>query len=75
MKEKYNILDEEMSNFFIEIFKVIDDGYFDVVYDWWSFVGLLFFIGIVVIIIGKYKFFIFLLLCVRCFNVCWLFCV
>lgn len=33
MKEKYNILDEEMSNFFIEIFKVIDDGYFDVVYD------------------------------------------
>lgn len=33
MKEKYNILDEEMYIFFIEILKVIDDGYFDVVYD------------------------------------------
>lgn len=58
MKEKYNILDEEMYIFFIEILKVIDDGYFDVVYDWWSFVGLFFFIGIVVIIIGEYYYYV-----------------
>lgn len=53
MKVKYNIFDEEMNYLFEEILKVIDDGYFDVGYDCWSFVGLLFFIGMVVIMIGE----------------------
>lgn len=70
MKEKYNISDEEMSNFFTEISKAIDDGYFDVAYDRWSFAGSLFFTGTVVTTIGEYKFVILSLPRVRCPNVC-----
>lgn len=70
MKEKYNISDEEMSNFFTEISKAIDDGYFDVAYDRWSFAGSLFFTGTVVTTIGKYKFLILLLPRVERPNVC-----
>lgn len=55
MKEKYNISDDEMNNFFTEVSKAIDDGYFDVAYDRWSFAGSLFFTGTVVTTIGKYK--------------------
>lgn len=53
MKEKYNISDADMSGFFKEISKAIDEGYFDVNYDRWSFTGSLFFTGTVVTTIGK----------------------
>lgn len=53
MKEKYNISDAEMNHLFEEISKAIDDGYFDVGYDRWSFAGSLFFSGTVVTTIGK----------------------
>ena len=53
MREKYNISDAEMNHLFEEISKAIDDGYFDVGYDRWSFAGSLFFSGTVVTTIGK----------------------
>lgn len=53
MKDKYNISDLDMQNFYVEISKAIDEGYFDVNFDRWSFTGSLFFTGTVVTTIGK----------------------
>jgi len=54
LKEKYNISEKEMANLFMEISKAVDEGYFDVNYDRWSFAGSLFFTGTVVTTIGKF---------------------
>lgn len=50
---KYNISQHDMAEFFIEINKAIEEGYFDVDYDRWSFAGSVFFSGTVVTTIGK----------------------
>ena len=54
MKEKYNISEDDLSQLFVEISRAIDEGYFDIGYDRWSFAGSLFFTGTVVTTIGKY---------------------
>ena len=53
MKAKYNISELDMQNFYVEISKAIDEGYFDINFDRWSFTGSLFFTGTVVTTIGK----------------------
>jgi len=50
---KYNISEHDMAEFFVEINKAIEEGYFDVEYDRWSFAGSVFFSGTVVTTIGK----------------------
>ena len=53
MKTSYGINESELNRFIYEVKEALEEGFYDVEYDRWGFMGSLFFTATVITTIGK----------------------